>query len=219
VKSNMRGVIRKVKDKKTRAYSRLLVRWPSVIAQYNRGMGGTDLGDQKLSYYLNAMRRAKWQIRVFIHLFQMAALNAHILYRMHHRLKASEKGYRYKHFLEALIQQLCAHKLPECTSGKATPSSRSTSGKVTPSSRSKKRAASSPASKPRIIKHQRQNSFKEAEINRLTAHHPTLWKGNQRPHCKDCKAKTSYSCSACKVGMCLISREEGGPTCWEKLHT
>jgi hypothetical protein len=31
----------------------------NVIAQYNRGMGGTDLGDQKLYNYCNAMRSAK----------------------------------------------------------------------------------------------------------------------------------------------------------------
>ena len=40
-----------IKDKNTSRYERKKIERPTIIKYYNRGMGGTDLFDQRLSYY------------------------------------------------------------------------------------------------------------------------------------------------------------------------
>jgi len=78
----LKGLIKK-KKKKNRTYGSFetkTVSQPSVIPQYNGGMGGTDLGDQKDSYYVFLHRTEKWTHRLFTSFLMTTATNAHILY-------------------------------------------------------------------------------------------------------------------------------------------
>ena len=53
---------------------------PLAISEYNKYMGGVDRGDQLLSYYGYSHRTIKWWKRAFFFLFDMAVVNAYILY-------------------------------------------------------------------------------------------------------------------------------------------
>ena len=52
---------------------------PSAVENYNKIMGGTDLGDQLGSYYRFEHQTTKWPHRIFTHFMMLAAVNAHIL--------------------------------------------------------------------------------------------------------------------------------------------
>ena len=52
---------------------------PSAVENYNKVMGGTDLGDQLGSYYRFEHQMTKWPHRIFTHFMMLAAVNAHIL--------------------------------------------------------------------------------------------------------------------------------------------
>ena len=53
---------------------------PTIVAEYNAGMGGTDVHDQKASYYTFEHRTNKWGHRIFTHFLMAAVVNAHILF-------------------------------------------------------------------------------------------------------------------------------------------
>ena len=55
---------------------------PSIIAYYNKYMGGVDLTDQQLSYYAMTRRRTlKWWKKVFWRLVDITVVNAWIIFR------------------------------------------------------------------------------------------------------------------------------------------
>ena len=56
------------------------IKKPVVVEEYNRFMGGVDKSDQLLSYYGFSHRTVKWWRRAAFHLFDMAVVNAYILY-------------------------------------------------------------------------------------------------------------------------------------------
>ena len=45
-------------------YEKLQLKRPTIIGDYNAGMGGTDLNDQLLSYYRTTVRTKKWPTRI-----------------------------------------------------------------------------------------------------------------------------------------------------------
>ena len=56
-----------VRNTRNRAgeYVPMVLPRPSVIEEYNHGMGGTDLFDQYMQYYSSNMRSERWQVRIF----------------------------------------------------------------------------------------------------------------------------------------------------------
>lgn len=53
---------------------------PTVIAAYNKAMGGTDKFDQFESYYDDRYRSKTWQIRLIYHFLHAATINASIIF-------------------------------------------------------------------------------------------------------------------------------------------
>jgi hypothetical protein len=63
----------------------------------------------------------------------------------------------------------------------------------------------------------------------VTCHHPVKWKSravtdygvvfDERPHCKLCNARCSYSCESCRVGLCLDIRDGRQVSCWKLYHS
>ena len=177
-----------------------------MVAFYNTGMGGTDLGDQKLAYYRNAMHSAKWQVRIFVHVLHMAALNAHIFYIMIHGLSNKDKGYRFKEFLEVLILQLFQEG-----SDKQKP--------TTPTSGSKRKQSPVSVCAPVTRKRLRLDKFLCEDIDLSTDHKPFYWPKKDRPHCIMCKKRTYFSCQDCQVGICMVPADKGSTeSCYNALH-
>jgi hypothetical protein len=230
LKSNLFCVSRKVKDP-VRGFEKKRVRAPTVIYHYNKGMGGTDLCDQNLSYYRNAMRTKKWQPRVFLHLVQLCAFNAHILYKQHFNLQRGHRGYRLKNFLEELVRGLFGEG--RCVTHLTQMADEDEDGTPIPAvainnaRRKREEDHGEVEGEVTVRKHIRLAGALELQPH-VTDHHPVKWssraqgaeinKTDKRPHCKMCYARCSYSCKCCRVGLCLDIRV-GNVSCWELFHT
>ena len=77
-----------------------VVEKPLCIHEYNLNMGGVDLNDQLLAPYLIARRSKRWYKKVSVYLFQLALLNAHVLYR------ASGRTGSFLKFQEEIVEAL-----------------------------------------------------------------------------------------------------------------
>jgi hypothetical protein len=62
-------------------YCRININRPTVIGDYNKGMGGTDLMDQKCSYYNFEHRTVKYYHRLISHFLMVATVNSYILWK------------------------------------------------------------------------------------------------------------------------------------------
>jgi hypothetical protein len=81
---------------------RITLPQPSVIALYNRVMGGTDRNDQMLRYYAR-MSKGKWTTKVFHHLFYCVAYNAFVCFSA-----LKNPSILFKDFLENVVTQMHA---------------------------------------------------------------------------------------------------------------
>jgi len=81
VRSTLYSVSRTVYNKVTGAWRTQNFQFPSIIKWYNKGMGGTDLFDQFLSYYRPKVKTVAWPVRIFTHFISAAVANAFIIYK------------------------------------------------------------------------------------------------------------------------------------------
>ena len=102
-------VTRNSSNKKTRKYELIQLSRPSNIGTYNHGMGGTDSGDQKQSYYRTKLRTKKWQTRIITHFLGAAVVNAHI--KWNHDTKKDEDLLM---FIDKLIDEMVETNEDDC---------------------------------------------------------------------------------------------------------
>lgn len=69
-------------DKTRKQY--IMVERPSVVAEYNRHMGGVDLLDCIMGHYKIKLRSKRYYIRLFYHLLDLVMSNSWLLYRKIH---------------------------------------------------------------------------------------------------------------------------------------
>lgn len=62
--------------------SKVSIKQPHLIGQYNRNMGGVDGMDQNIGAYRITIRSRKWWWPLFSYLLQVAMQNAWLLYRL-----------------------------------------------------------------------------------------------------------------------------------------
>lgn len=74
---------------------------PKLIQMYNAHMGGVDLGDQRMATCSRLMKGSVWYYKIFFHMFEVAVLNAHIMYQ-----NAGHQSITLGQFKEKLVQQL-----------------------------------------------------------------------------------------------------------------
>jgi Transposase IS4 len=79
---HVRSVQRMVNEgnKKNKLWVYKAIPQPTCIADYNKGMGGTDLNDQMAGYYRMNHKTRKWPHRVFSHFFSVMIANALVLF-------------------------------------------------------------------------------------------------------------------------------------------
>ena len=82
---------------------------PSAVENYNKIMGGTDLGDQLGSYNRFEHQTTKWPHRMFTHFMMLAAVNAHIL----RNWTFPDFPITLKVFLEDLMDELSGRAAPD----------------------------------------------------------------------------------------------------------
>jgi hypothetical protein len=78
------------KDRKTK----IEIKKPYAIVQYNKFMKGVDRADQYLSYYSILRKSVRWSKKVVLYLINCALFNAFCVYRT-----LTNKKVRYKNFL------------------------------------------------------------------------------------------------------------------------
>ena len=74
---------------------------PAAVLDYNKYKVGVDRSDQLLAYYAYRRRQVKWWKKLFLHLFDLAIVNACILYNTTHAHKL-----RLQQFMEAVAASL-----------------------------------------------------------------------------------------------------------------
>jgi hypothetical protein len=104
-------VVRKVINKKRRAGEPCTmelkkVTRPAIIGAYNRGMGGTDMIDQKIAYYRIRLRCRRWKTKIYAHMINAMLCNAHILYKQDFTLERSHPHFTLKDFMESVMYDL-----------------------------------------------------------------------------------------------------------------
>ena len=75
---------------------------PSLVDDYNHWMGGVDLADQRIAYYMPDLRCRRNWIPIFIQLLGMIRNNSYVVYKEHHKTKAKS----HKHFLYTMVTEL-----------------------------------------------------------------------------------------------------------------
>ena len=73
------GSVDRRSKNKVGSFEMLKLPRPSAVENYNKIMGGTDLGDQLGSYNRFEHQTTKWPHRIFTYFMMLAAVNAHIL--------------------------------------------------------------------------------------------------------------------------------------------
>lgn len=100
------NVKRNFKDKKSGMYSQLDNPRPTSVGTYNKGMGGTDQCDQKISYYRIRMRSKKWKRKFYTHFINVAIVNCHILYKESRKLVRTDPLFTLKDFIIAVVMDI-----------------------------------------------------------------------------------------------------------------
>lgn len=98
-------------------WGKKIISQPSAVKQYNMTMGGTDRGDQYLSYYRPAVKTDSWLPRVWIHAVNASMVNAFIV---HKRLAEKPRTYSLLDFMKQLIDEL-SHDYVDSRMVPATP--------------------------------------------------------------------------------------------------
>lgn len=82
---------------------------PEVVTVYNKHMGGVDLLDSHLGRHSIKIKSKKWYFRLFYHLFDLAVINAWILYKEVSLMKdPNAKLLNQKHFRLEIAQCFCS---------------------------------------------------------------------------------------------------------------
>ncbi|KAE9525422.1 hypothetical protein AGLY_014222 [Aphis glycines] len=165
-------------DKKNKIRSK--VPCPNIVGVYNKHMGGVDLLDAHIARYRVGMRSKKWYFKMFYHFFDVAMVNAWILYK---KVNSDEKYMPLKDFRQEIAVSLC--KIGE---------------NLTPTRGRKRKEPEQSEKKKRGYQ-----TFKPPRDVRLDmiAHFPKIT--DKRERCKNngCGKKTSIMCRKCKVYLCL----------------
>lgn len=165
---------------------------PVAVEEYNHFMGGVDKMDQLLSYYGFSRRTFKWWRKAFFNLFDMAIINAYILYTLSAQ---DNRKLSHLHFRIELAKQLlheASHPVQSSSSQLLT-------------------SHSSQASLSRA-----------ARLTERHFPDKVSARSNGTPGQRDCavcsgtrgrrRKTTTYCCKQCGVGLCIVP-------CFELYHT
>lgn len=163
------------------------------MLRVRQAMRGVDIADQVLFYYRSKSRTAKFSVRTMLHLFDLACGNSWLEYR-HDCQKAGTKAMDSIMFKMQIAESLISGVL-SCQPDDATDSE---SGE----DHDRKRVLPLP-------------SFPHRTTHAL--HMPTsLPKYTERRRCRypGCPEKTRFSCTTCKMFLCLSSERN----CYSLFH-
>ena len=182
-------VARNTTTVKNGKYERKEFDQPSCIGAYNGGMGGTDLMDQYVaSYYAN--RRLRWHVKVILHLFRIALVNAYVTWCGVHELHKDKRGGLLA-FIFKLVEEIDTPD--ESFKGQM-------GDKHTPTKHPKRKTPN-------------------ANANELFRSPPKLSEAERsRERCKVCKKRAGQWCKECGVFL-HVDTSNRSVVCWTKWHS
>lgn len=160
---------------------------PFIVQEYNKHMGGVDLMDSYLGRNHITLRSKKWYLRIFFHLFDLAVINAWIVYKKNAQKRGEPKNslLTMSQFRNELAFVLC-NKGTIRDAKRGRPSSSTLEEELL----TKKRKGS-PAPPP------------PKDIRRDGSEHWPKVGGSLRCKYPKCKGYSTVSCSKCGVNLCL----------------
>ena len=161
------------------------------------------MGDQNLSYYKTTLRTLKWQKRIFLHFFQVCAVQSHIIYKQCYGHQPDDHTKTLLGFLDLLIDDLVAEE--------AAPEVQEEENKV---------ACDVDIQPERVQRSYKRLRTLEGDVGRYGGgtHCPVrLGSNNTRGRCRICKKKSYYVCDTCGVTLCV--QKDLQLTCFKKFHT
>lgn len=97
-----------------RGEGKKLIPQPDAIYKYNRGMGGVDVCDKKLSSYRPHLRKRCWWWNLFTHALNLAVVASH---EIHKRLNKEKKLGHHDFRVEVAESMLISQQLPRKRGG------------------------------------------------------------------------------------------------------
>ena len=168
---------------------------PSHVRDYNDGMGGTDVGDQKASYYRFQHKARSWIRRIFSHFAQTAQVDAHILYTEHRGGKLT-----FLQCLHQLMYELAGEVEPDDIEVEDSDAGEMESIEEEEVEPTMKRAAAWASDHSRIV----------------PTHTPKVCTGECGFCRTGCQTRTQIICVECKAWLCC--NDEGEDNCWHQFH-
>jgi hypothetical protein len=195
-RSEYEMIVRNGKDK-SRNYEQVTITRPTIVGDYNSGMGGTDSFDQRNCYYRTPVKTIKWQPRTLTHFLQATCTNAMILRRENERLDKTD--YTLLIFYENLIDQM-AGKDSDGQNGIDDEEIDEEPFESKIMHRRERWLSSD------ILIHQRL---------RTRCHMPKSCDNSQRFECRVCRSKQPVICVDCNASLCI----KEGKECFRIFHT
>ena len=187
--------------KKERAY--IEVERPNVVAKYNRCMGGVDLHNRMLAHYRSGSKTKKWTIRTILHFFDLAAVQAWLLYKRDY--EAQHLGSAKTKFLEFKYDLAMSLICQEDTSEGSSSANEEGSSEEEDAEKDLRPLARGFRAMP------------HADIVSSGQHLPKThvranWK---RCRMNGCRKLTGTECRRCRIFLCCVSDRD----CFYSFHT
>ena len=85
---------------------------PNIIHEYNGHMGGVDLMDGLIGRYRIPVKSNKYTNRLFVHMLDLAMVNAYILFKRINKPDDNDRRYQLPNFRAEIASVLCMHQSP-----------------------------------------------------------------------------------------------------------
>lgn len=154
------------------------VKCPQVILDYNKHMGGVDLADMLIALYRTGLKTHRWYIKIFGQMLDICINNGWLLYKRHCNILGIKKPIPLKKFRHEVIRGLLTTNIPRIGRPAAIPS---------PSHVIRNPVVARPTDETRMDN---------------VDHFPrTVTKGR----CRLCtKGQTIYCCLKCNLRLCIL---------------
>lgn len=187
-------------DKNVSTTQKTDVKCPALIKYYNANMGGVDKMDALIAFYRMFFRSKKWYHRLFFHFFDVAIVNAWLVYRRDHTaFEVTTKPVKLHDFKLQLSQCLRMQNKPLLGKKRGRPSA---TGVDERQAEKKHKGHNTKAIPSKAIRHDQ------------IGHFPASLKKRGRCKMPGCKSSPVTWCLKCKLYLCITSEKR----CFLEFH-
>ena len=194
--------------KENGSWHRKLYTRPTIVNLYNKGMGGTDSGDQRVFYYRPRLKTRTWPQRIFAHFLNVAVTNAFIFTKHTGQCKCPPTHLAFR---ELLVNELLEDFWAQRQEIPAAKPSRGQSRKQWEVDPTRLAGLHFPA----IAYNEKANQI---DISNQSTNLRIDARNNARGRCILCTQKVAVYCEACDVYIC-IKNSAYETNCFREFHT